>query len=137
MFQLGAATKISIFLSVFDVHVQRAPVSGTVGYKVYRPGAYAVAWADKASEDNEQSSLGISTDHGNVLVKQIAGLVARRIITDPNQGDMVERGARFGLIRFGSRVDLFLPSHWDILCAVGDRVAVGSSPMARMRAEEG
>lgn len=135
-FIVGAATKISIFLSVFDVHVQRAPVSGTVGYKVYRPGAYAVAWADKASEDNEQSSLGISTDHGNVLVKQIAGLVARRIITDPNQGDMVDRGARFGLIRFGSRVDLFLPSHWDILCAVGDRVTVGSSPMARMRAEE-
>ena len=132
----GAATKISIFLSVFDVHVQRAPVSGTVGYKVYRPGAYAVAWADKASEDNEQSSLGIVTEHGNVLVKQIAGLVARRIITDPDEGDDVTRGHRYGLIRFGSRVDLFLPPHWEVLCTVGDRVKVGSSPMARMRAEE-
>ena len=136
-FIVGTATKISIFLSVFDVHVQRAPISGTVGYKVYRPGAYTVAWADKASEDNEQSSLGISTDKGKVLVKQIAGLVARRIITDPSQGDIVERGTRFGLIRFGSRVDLFLPSHWDILCSVGDRVTVGSSPMARMRSEGG
>lgn len=136
-FIAGAAKKISIFLSVFDVHVQRAPVSGSVRHKVYRPGAYAVAWADKASEDNEQSSLGIATEHGKVLVRQIAGLVARRIITDPNEGDEVERGHRFGLIRFGSRVDLFLPAHWDVLCTVGDRVKVGSSPMARMRAEEG
>ncbi len=135
-FIAGAAKKISIFLSVFDVHVQRSPVSGTVGYKVYRPGAYAVAWADKASEDNEQSSLGIATAHGKVLVKQIAGLVARRIITDASEGDTVERGRRFGLIRFGSRVDLFLPAHWEILCSVGDRVIVGTSPMARMRAEE-
>lgn len=132
----GAARKISIFLSVFDVHVQRSPVSGTVGLKVYRPGAYAVAWADKASEDNEQASLGIVTEHGKVLVKQIAGLVARRIITDPNEGDTLQRGHRFGLIRFGSRVDLFLPPHWEILCSVGDRLAVGSTPMARMRAEE-
>ena len=132
----GAAKKISIFLSVFDVHVQRSPVSGTVDYKIYRPGAYAVAWADKASEDNEQASLGITTEHGRVLVRQIAGLVARRIITDAAEGDTVTRGRRFGLIRFGSRVDLFLPAHWEILCSVGDRLTVGSSPMARMRAEE-
>lgn len=127
----GPATKISIFLSVFDVHVQRAPVSGTVEQKVYRPGAYAVAWADKASDDNEQASLGIATEDGRVLVRQIAGLVARRIITDPAEGDRVERGHRFGLIRFGSRVDLFIPAHWEVLCAVGDRVTVGSTPLAR------
>ena len=131
----GPATKISIFLSVFDVHVQRAPVSGTVKHKVYSPGAYAVAWADKASEDNEQSSLGIAAEHGRVLVRQIAGLIARRIITDPAEGDPVTRGRRFGLIRFGSRVDLFLPPHWEILCRVGDRLTVGSSVMARQRAE--
>jgi len=131
----GPATKISIFLSVFDVHVQRAPVSGTVKHKVYRPGAYAVAWADKASDDNEQSSLGIAAEHGRVLVRQIAGLIARRIITDPAEGDPVTRGRRFGLIRFGSRVDLFLPPHWEILCRVGDRLTVGSSVMARQRAE--
>ena len=131
----GPATKISIFLSVFDVHVQRAPVSGTIEHKVYRPGAYAVAWADKASEDNEQSSLGISAQHGRVLVRQIAGLIARRIITDPAEGDSVTRGRRFGLIRFGSRVDLFLPPHWEILCRVGDRLTVGSSAMARQQAK--
>ncbi|NIS32510.1 MAG: phosphatidylserine decarboxylase family protein, partial [Actinobacteria bacterium] len=83
------ATKISIFLSVFDVHVQRAPVSGRVEHREYRPGAYAAAWADKASEDNEQASLGIETPHGRVLVKQIAGLVARRIVTDPVVGDSI------------------------------------------------
>lgn len=132
----GAAKKISIFLSVFDVHVQRAPVSGTVGHKVYRQGAYTVAWAEKSSKDNEQSSLGIVTEHGRILVRQIAGLVARRIVTDPSLGDSVERGNRFGIIRFGSRVDLFLPPHWEILCAEGDRVKVGSSPIARMRPEK-
>jgi len=130
-FMEGPARKISIFLSVFDVHVQRAPVSGLVEHQVYRPGAYAVAWADKASEDNEMSSLGIVTEHGRVLVRQIAGLIARRIITDPSEGDRVERGRRFGLIRFGSRVDLFLPMEWEIICSVGDRVRVGSSVIAR------
>ena len=133
----GPARKISIFLSVLDVHVQRAPVSGTVEYKVYRPGRYAVAWADKASEDNEQASLGIVAEHGKVLVRQIAGLVARRILTDPAEGDVVQRGRRFGLIRFGSRVDLFLPMHWEVMCAVGDRVRVGSTVLARQRAKAG
>ena len=133
----GPARKISIFLSVFDVHVQRTPVSGSVEHKVYRPGAYAVAWADKASEDNEQASLGISTTHGRVLVRQIAGLVARRILTDPEEGDEVHRGHRFGLIRFGSRVDLFLPLHWEVLCSVGDRVRVGTTVLARQQAETG
>jgi phosphatidylserine decarboxylase len=129
---LGAAAhKISIFLSVFDVHVQRAPVGGTVELKTYRPGSYAVAWADKASDDNEQAALGISTPNGRVLVRQIAGLVARRIITDPSEGDVVERGQRIGLIRFGSRVDLFLPRSWEVLCAVGDRARVGATVLAR------
>lgn len=129
----GPARKISIFLSVFDVHVQRSPATGTVTHKVYRPGAYAVAWADKASEDNEMCSLGIAAEHGTILVRQIAGLIARRIITDPATGDRVERGRRFGLIRFGSRVDIFLPMHWDIACSVGDRVRVGSSVLAHQR----
>lgn len=134
-FMEGPAWKISIFLSVFDVHVQRAPVDGVVTYKEYRPGTYAVAWADKASDDNEQASLGITTDDGRVLVRQIAGLIARRIITDPSEGDRVERGRRFGMIRFGSRVDLFLPAHWEVICSVGDRVRVGTSTLARRRAE--
>jgi len=132
----GPARKISIFLSVFDVHVQRAPVSGTVGHRAYRPGAYAVAWADKASTDNEQAELGLETGHGRVLVKQIAGLVARRIVTDPQEGDTVEKGERIGLIRFGSRVDLFLPLDWEVTTEVGDRVTVGESILARIPAEE-
>ncbi len=127
----GPATQISIFLSVFDVHVQRAPVTGEVVHKEYRPGKYLAAWNDKASEDNEQAALGIRTDEGTLLVKQIAGLVARRIITDPAVGDRLERGGRFGLIRFGSRVDLFLPAHWEVTTQVGDRVSVGSTPIAR------
>jgi phosphatidylserine decarboxylase len=125
------ARKISIFLSVFDVHVQRAPASGTVTHRTYKPGTYAVAWLDKASDDNEQASLGLETPHGKVLVRQIAGLVARRIVTDPREGDRVERGQRIGLIRFGSRVDLFLPLDWEVTCAPGDRVRVGHTVLAR------
>jgi phosphatidylserine decarboxylase len=129
-FMQGRARRITIFLSVFDVHVQRAPVSGVVEHRSYRPGAYAVAWAEKASEDNEQASLGITTPHGRVLVRQIAGLIARRIVTDQVEGDRVERGERIGLIRFGSRVDLFLPLEWEVTSAVGDKVRVGSTALA-------
>jgi phosphatidylserine decarboxylase len=130
-FLQATARRISIFLSVFDVHVQRSPVSGTVEHRVHKPGAFAVAWLEKASEDNEQASLGISTPHGRVLVRQIAGLIARRIVTDPAVGDRVERGQRIGIIRFGSRVDLFVPLDWELTCAVGDRARVGSTPLAR------
>ena len=131
-FLRGAARRITIFLNVFDVHVQRAPVSGTVRHRSYKPGEYAVAWLEKASEDNEQASLGIATPHGPVLVRQIAGLVARRIVTDPAEGDAVQRGQRIGLIRFGSRVDLFLPLEWEVTCAVGDRARVGVTALARL-----
>jgi phosphatidylserine decarboxylase len=130
----GRCRKISIFLSIFDVHMQRAPVSGTVEHRVYKPGRYAVAWLDKASSDNEQASLGIATPHGRVLVRQIAGLVARRIVTDPKEGDTVERGRRIGLIRFGSRVDLFLPLSWDVTCRKGDKVVAGLTALARQPA---
>lgn len=131
-FLRSAARRITIFLSVFDVHVQRAPVSGTVEHRSYKPGEYAVAWLEKASEDNEQASLGITTPYGRVLVRQIAGLVARRIVTDPVEGDVLERGQRIGLIRFGSRVDLFVPLDWEVTCAVGDRARVGATPLARL-----
>ena len=128
---VGQARKISIFLSIFDVHIQRAPVAGIVNHREYRPGTYKIAWKDKASQDNEQASVGITTEAGNVLVRQIAGLVARRIITYPSEGDSVERSQKIGLIRFGSRVDLFLPINWEIICSVGDRTRVGSSILAR------
>lgn len=135
-FMGGPARKITIFLNVFDVHVQRSPVSGVVEHRVYKPGAYAVAWAEKASDINEQASLGIATEDGPVLVRQIAGLVARRIVTDPEVGDRVERGERFGIIRFGSRVDLFLPLEWEVLTEVGDKVVVGETPLARRRSAD-
>ena len=132
----GLCRKISIFLSVFDVHVQRAPAAGTVDYRLYKPGKYAVAWADKASDDNEQASLGLSTPAGKMLVRQIAGLVARRIVTYPAEGQEVERGERIGLIRFGSRVDLFIPLAWEVTCSVGDRAVAGRTVLARQTQED-
>ena len=130
-FMQGRCRRVTIFLSVFNVHVQRAPISGEVAHREYRPGEYAVAWHPKASEKNEQSSLGLIARGHRVLVRQIAGLIARRIITYPEQGDRVERGDRIGIIRFGSRVDLFIPLDWSLDCAVGDKVAGGSTVLAR------
>ena len=132
VFLEGPATRISIFLSVFNVHVQRAPVSGRVGYRDYHPGKYLAAWNPKASEENERASLGIQAGDGRVLVRQIAGLVARRVVTDPVEGDSVTRGERFGIIRFGSRVDLFLPPEWEVTCREGDKVKVGETVIARI-----
>jgi len=127
----GPCRRISIFLSIFNVHVQRAPVSGSVVHRAYNPGGFAVAWHPKASEENEQSSIGVMTDSGRLLVRQIAGLIARRIITYPQEGQTLERGERIGLIRFGSRVDLFIPLEWPVECAVGDRAVGGTTVMAR------
>jgi phosphatidylserine decarboxylase len=132
----GVCRRITIFLSVFNVHVQRAPISGDVAHREYRPGEYAVAWHPKASEKNEQSSLGLIARGHRVLVRQIAGLIARRIVTYPEQGDHVERGERIGLIRFGSRVDLFIPLAWSLECAVGDKVAGGSTVLAWIDGQE-
>jgi len=132
----GPATRISIFLSVFNVHVQRAPISGRVGYRDYSPGKYLAAWNPKASEENEQASLGIRSGDRRVLVRQIAGLVARRVVTDPMEGDSVTRGDRIGLIRFGSRVDLFIPPEWEVTCREGQKVKVGETVMARIPAPE-
>lgn len=128
----GPARRISIFLSVFDVHVQRAPVTGRVEHRSYDPGGYALAWKPKASEENERAALGFATPHGRVLVRQIAGLVARRIETYPVEGSQVEIGERIGLIRFGSRVDLFIPLEWKVTCKRGDHVRVGRTPLARI-----
>lgn len=136
-FMHGDATRVTIFLSVFNVHVQRAPLGGEVGHYAYRPGRYLAAWREEASAENEAASLGIATEDGPVLVRQIAGLIARRIVTYPREGDRVARGDRIGLIRFGSRVDLFLPSGWPVSVEPGDVVRGGETPVARIgRAEE-
>ncbi|NNM33746.1 MAG: phosphatidylserine decarboxylase family protein [Gemmatimonadetes bacterium] len=130
------ATRITIFLSIFNVHVQRAPLSGVVGAYEYHPGGYAVAWHEKASTENERATLGIRTEHGPVVVRQIAGLVARRIVTYPRTGDAVDRGERIGLIRFGSRVDLFIPKDWSVEVSEGDRVQGGESILAQVGAPD-
>ena len=126
----ATATRVTIFLSIFNVHVQRAPLGGRVDAYAYRPGRYLPAWRDEASSENEQASLTLATAEGPVVVRQIAGLVARRIVTYPREGDSLVRGERIGLIRFGSRVDLFLPTDWTVTVGVGDRVRGGETPVA-------
>jgi phosphatidylserine decarboxylase len=131
VFLKGAATRISIFMNVFNVHVNRYPVSGTVGYRHYAPGRFRNAMAEKASTDNEQASLGLETARGRVLVRQIAGLIARRIVTDHHLGHAARQGERLGLIRFGSRVDLFLPPAAAVLVRTGERTRAGETVVAR------
>jgi phosphatidylserine decarboxylase len=126
----GPAKRISVFMNVFSVHVNRYPVAGTVRYVHYNPGKFLNAAVEKASLENEQSSVGIESPIGRVLVRQIAGLVARRIVTYSRDGDTVEQGARFGIIRFGSRVDVFVPPHATVKVRLGARVAAGVTVLA-------
>ncbi len=114
--------QISIFLSVFNVHVNRAPLSGTVEVVKYNPGKFHVASVDKASLDNEQTAMVIANAQRKILVKQVAGLIARRIVCYAKPGDAIKKGERYGLIRFGSRVDIFLPKDAELKVKVGDRV---------------
>ncbi len=122
------ALKISIFMNVFDVHVNRIPISGKVTEMFYNKGTFLNASLDKASLDNEQAGLVIQDEAGrSILCVQIAGLIARRIVTYPEVGDQVQRGLRYGLIRFGSRVDIYLPKGSDVRVAVGDKTVGGES----------
>ncbi len=119
-------TKISIFLSVFDVHINRVPADGIVNYVKYNPGKFHVASVDKASELNEQTEIGMTAKTGQkIIFKQIAGLIARRIVCHLKDGETVTAGNRFGLIRFGSRTELLVPSNTSIAIKAGDKV-VGS-----------
>ncbi|HEX3276388.1 MAG TPA: phosphatidylserine decarboxylase family protein [Gemmatimonadales bacterium] len=126
----GRARRISIFMNVFDCHVNRYPADGTVAYRQYNPGQFGHAAAEKASLSNEQSTIGLATARGKLLVRQIAGLVARRIVTDHQVGAVVHQGERMGMIRFGSRVDLFLPLDTRVLVQVGDTTRVGVTVVA-------
>lgn len=126
-------TRVSVFLSVFDVHVQRAPVTGTIERVAYRPGKFLSADLDKASEDNERNSLLLRTAGGHrVVVVQIAGLVARRIVCQVGEGEHVEAGSTYGLIRFGSRVDTYLPPGSRMLVEKGQRTIGGETPLAEL-----
>ncbi|MDB4880954.1 MAG: Phosphatidylserine decarboxylase proenzyme [Gemmatimonadetes bacterium] len=131
-FMGGRARRISIFMNVFNVHVNRYPVSGTVTYVQYNKGKFLNAAVEKASMENEQSSVGIETPNGRVMMRQIAGLIARRIITYSRVGDVAEQGARMGLIKFGSRVDVFVPLDAEIVAKVGDAPVAGSTVIARL-----
>lgn len=129
--------RISVFLSVFDVHIQRAPIAGRIVRSLYIPGAFLNAELDKASEDNERRTIVIETAAGTkVGVVQIAGLVARRIVTFAGEGDSLGVGERFGLIRFGSRVDTYLPVGAYPLVAVGQRAIGGETVLSDMRSME-
>ncbi len=119
----GEVIKVSIFLSVFNVHINRIPADGVIDYVKYNPGKFFAAFEDKASELNEQTEFGMTTKSGSKIVfKQIAGLIARRIIYNLNENDVVTAGDRFGLIRFGSRMELFVPAGTELLVKTGDIV---------------
>jgi phosphatidylserine decarboxylase len=125
-----SVARVAIFMNVFNVHVNRYPASGTVTYRHDNPGRFFNAASEKASLENEQNSIGLETPRGKILVRQIAGLVARRIVTDHAEGAHVTQGQRMGLIRFGSRVDLFIPRSAKILVSVGDRTKAGETVVA-------
>jgi phosphatidylserine decarboxylase len=128
----GAALRISIFMNVFNVHVNRYPVSGTVEWVHYNPGRFLNAAAEKASLENEQMSVGIAHGTTRVLVRQIAGLIARRIVTYSKVGDDARQGVRMGLIRFGSRVDVFLPPGAVVQVQVGQTTTAGTTVLAEL-----
>jgi phosphatidylserine decarboxylase len=130
-------TRVSIFLNVFDVHIQRAPVDGKILETVYRPGKFLNASLDKASEDNERSSVLLQMTNGQkVAFVQIAGLIARRIINNLHKEQVVKAGERYGLIRFGSRVDIYLPGGVNPQVIVGQRVVGGETIIADLQSQE-
>ena len=132
-----AMQRISIFMSVFDCHVNRSPVAGRIEKIVYKAGAFINADLDKASEHNERNSFVIASGQGRVAVVQIAGLLARRIVCFARQGASVGAGERIGMIRFGSRVDVYLPDGAQTLVAEGQTAIAGETVIADLRAEAG
>lgn len=131
----GRATRLSIFMNVFNVHVNRYPVDGTVGYLHYNKGKFLNAAAEKSSLENEQSSVGVQNGSSRVLVRQIAGLIARRIVTYSKLGEHVKQGDRMGLIRFGSRVDVFIPTGSKLRAKLGALTTAGSTVLAELPRE--
>ncbi|MBX3145592.1 MAG: phosphatidylserine decarboxylase family protein [Gemmatimonadales bacterium] len=126
----GPATRVAIFMNVFNVHVNRYPATGSVEFRSYTEGAFLNAAVEKASTANEQSTIGLRVRQGKLLIRQIAGLVARRIVTDHEAGHHAMQGERLGLIRFGSRVDLFLPPDATLRVKAGDITKAGETVIA-------
>ncbi|MBK7230496.1 MAG: phosphatidylserine decarboxylase family protein [Ignavibacteriales bacterium] len=123
----GKAKLVSIFMSPLNVHVNRIPISGKVEYVKYIQGEYLAAFEDKASERNERNEIGITSPDGKVFFTQIAGFVARRIVSDLKVGDSVNIGNRFGMIKFGSRVDIIVPEQWQVKVKKDDNVTAGET----------
>jgi len=128
--------RISIFLAIWNVHVNRSPAAGTIKRLDYRPGKFLAAWDARASLQNEQNVFALATESGELELKQIAGWIARRVVSWKKPGDTVARGERIGLVRFGSRVDLWVPQDSEILVKVGESVKGGSSVLARWPLEK-
>ncbi len=123
--------QVSVFMSLANVHVNYFPVGGRVAYYKYHPGKFLVAWHPKSSELNEHTTTVVETPHGDVLVRQIAGLVARRIVCYAEEGEFAGQNSRLGFIKFGSRMDVFLPLDTEVLVQVGDKVRGSLTPIAR------
>lgn len=133
-FMRGPSTRVSIFMNVFSVHVNRYPVSGTVRYVNYARGRFRNAVTPESSAENEQMSVGVESGPYRVLVRQIAGLIARRIVTYSRDGERVQQGDRMGLIRFGSRVDVFVPAGAALRVGLGEQTAAGTTVLAELPA---
>jgi phosphatidylserine decarboxylase len=132
----GEYTQISVFMSPVNVHINWYPVSAEVSYYKYHPGAYLVAWHPKSSELNERSAVGLTLASGEkLLLRQVAGVLARKIVCYAKVGEKAEPGNEMGFIKFGSRVDLFVPTHWEILVKPGDKVIGSISALARITSE--
>lgn len=128
--------RVSIFLNVFDVHVNRAPIGGRIAKVEYRPGSFHVASREECSTQNEQNVVTVEDEGTSVVFKQIAGLIARRIVFHKKPGDRVSTGERVGLIKFGSRVDILFGPEWEIVVQPGMRVRAGSTVIARRRQDQ-
>ena len=125
----GASLKVGVFMNAFSVHVNRAPCEGTVEYLEYVPGKKIAAFASKASEVNERHYVGLRTPHGPILLVQIAGLLARRIVCRVRRGDVLSAGERYGMIKLGSKVDIYLPADVKLTVKAGDKVYAGKSSL--------
>jgi len=131
----GESIRVRIFLSIFNVHVNRSPMAGEVVFRAYRPGQMIPAFKSHASELNEKNYVGIQNEHLEILVTQVTGFIARRIVCWVNKGDKVGKGERFGLIKFGSCSEIFVPTNVEIMVSPGDKVRGGVSVIGRVSAE--
>lgn len=125
--------QLSVFMSLTDVHANWYPVGGRIVYRNDHPGRFFVAWHPKSSEENERTTTVVDTGREQILFRQIAGLVARRIVNYAKVGDTAEQQAKYGFIKFGSRIDIFLPPDCEVLVGLGDRVRGGQTPLARLK----